>query len=89
MEGGLIDRKSIDEGKWVDECDHCFFQEDRFKWQTASLIFLKFSVCNKHSRASCVVGSIKCSVSCGVRTHAQLPAVDLKSTPLTTRANGF
>ena len=25
--------------------------------------------------------------SCGVRTHAQLPAVDLKSTPLTTRAN--
>ena len=26
-------------------------------------------------------------VSCGVRTHAQLPAVDLKSTPLTTRAN--
>ena len=27
------------------------------------------------------------SVSCGVRTHAQLPEVDLKSTPLTTRAN--
>ena len=27
------------------------------------------------------------SVSCGVRTHAQFPAVDLKSTPLTTRAN--
>ena len=27
------------------------------------------------------------NVSCGVRTHAQLPAVDLKSTPLTTRAN--
>ena len=27
------------------------------------------------------------SVSCGVRTHAQLPAVDLKSAPLTTRAN--
>ena len=26
-------------------------------------------------------------VSCGVRTHAQLPAMDLKSTPLTTRAN--
>ena len=26
-------------------------------------------------------------VSCGARTHAQLPAVDLKSTPLTTRAN--
>ena len=26
-------------------------------------------------------------VSCGVRVHAQLPAVDLKSTPLTTRAN--
>ena len=26
-------------------------------------------------------------VSCGVRAHAQLPAVDLKSTPLTTRAN--
>ena len=26
-------------------------------------------------------------VSCGVRTQAQLPAVDLKSTPLTTRAN--
>ena len=25
-------------------------------------------------------------VTCGVRTHAQLPAVDLKSTPLTTRA---
>ena len=27
------------------------------------------------------------NVSCGVRTHALLPAVDLKSTPLTTRAN--
>ena len=27
------------------------------------------------------------NVSYGVRTHAQLPAVDLKSTPLTTRAN--
>ena len=27
------------------------------------------------------------NVSCGVRTHAQLPAVDLKSTPLATRAN--
>ncbi len=27
------------------------------------------------------------SASCGVRTHAQLPAVDLKSTPLTSRAN--
>ena len=27
------------------------------------------------------------NVSCGVRAHAQLPAVDLKSTPLTTRAN--
>ena len=27
------------------------------------------------------------NVSCGVRTHAQLPAMDLKSTPLTTRAN--
>jgi hypothetical protein len=27
------------------------------------------------------------TASCGVRTHAQLPAVDLKSTPLTTRAN--
>ena len=27
------------------------------------------------------------NASCGVRTHAQLPAVDLKSTPLTTRAN--
>ena len=26
-------------------------------------------------------------VSCGVRTHAQVPAVDLKSTPLTIRAN--
>ena len=26
-------------------------------------------------------------VSCGVRTHAQSPAVDLKSTPLTTWAN--
>ena len=26
-------------------------------------------------------------VSCGARTHAQLPAVDLKSTPLTARAN--
>ena len=25
--------------------------------------------------------------SCGVRTHAQLPAMDLKSTPLATRAN--
>ena len=25
--------------------------------------------------------------SCGVRTHAQLPAVHLKSTPLATRAN--
>ena len=29
----------------------------------------------------------KTNASCGVRTHAQLPAVDLKSTPLTTRAN--
>lgn len=30
----------------------------------------------------------KCNcVSCGVRTHAHLRAVDLKSTPLTTRAN--
>ena len=27
------------------------------------------------------------NVSCGVRTHAQLPAVDLKYTPLATRAN--
>ena len=27
------------------------------------------------------------TVSYGVRTHAQFPAVDLKSTPLTTRAN--
>ena len=27
------------------------------------------------------------SVSCGVRADAQLPAVDLKPTPLTTRAN--
>ena len=27
------------------------------------------------------------SASCGVRTHAQLLAVDLKSTPLTSRAN--
>ncbi len=27
------------------------------------------------------------AASCGVRTHAQLPAVDLKSTPLTSRAN--
>ncbi len=27
------------------------------------------------------------SASCGVQTHAQLPAVDLKSTPLTSRAN--
>ena len=27
------------------------------------------------------------NVSCGVRGLAQLPAVDLKSTPLTTRAN--
>ena len=27
------------------------------------------------------------NVSCGVRAHAQLPAVDLKSTPLATRAN--
>ena len=27
------------------------------------------------------------NVSCGVRTHAQLSAVDLKSTPLATRAN--
>ena len=26
-------------------------------------------------------------VSCGVRTHAELPPVDLKSTPLATRAN--
>ena len=26
-------------------------------------------------------------VSCGARTHAELPPVDLKSTPLTTRAN--
>ena len=25
--------------------------------------------------------------SCGVRTHAEFPLVDLKSTPLTTRAN--
>ena len=30
---------------------------------------------------------LTCYVSCGVRAHAQLPAVDLKSTPLTTRAN--
>ena len=27
------------------------------------------------------------NVSCGVRTHAELPPVDLKSTPLATRAN--
>ena len=27
------------------------------------------------------------SASCGVRTHAEFPLVDLKSTPLTTRAN--
>ena len=27
------------------------------------------------------------NISAGVRTHAQSPAVDLKSTPLTTRAN--
>ncbi len=27
------------------------------------------------------------TVSYGVRTHAELPPVDLKSTPLTTRAN--
>jgi hypothetical protein len=41
-------------------------------------------------RASCLVASpqqIQMNVSYGVRTHAQLPAVDLKSTPLTTRAN--
>ena len=31
---------------------------------------------------------MKCfHASCGVRTHAQLPAVDLKSTPLTSQAN--
>ena len=30
---------------------------------------------------------LRCNVSCGVRTHAQLPALDLKSNPLTTRAN--
>ena len=29
----------------------------------------------------------KTNASCGVRTHAQLPAVDLKSAPLATRAN--
>ena len=34
------------------------------------------SFCKKHT-----------NVSCGVRTHAQLPAVDLKSTPLTSQAN--
>ena len=28
-----------------------------------------------------------CCVSCGVRAHTQLPAVDLKSTPLATQAN--
>ena len=52
-------------------------------------------VAGGHQRTSCGTpilharlrtGSIK-NVSCGVRTHAQLPAVDLKSTPLTTRAN--
>ena len=32
------------------------------------------------------VGSKECA-SCGVRTHAQLLALDLKSNPLTTRAN--
>ena len=32
-------------------------------------------------------GGSKKYVSCGGRTHAQLPAVDLKVTPLTTRAN--
>ena len=32
------------------------------------------------------LGNNKCA-SCGVRTHAQLPALDLKSNPLTTRAN--
>ena len=30
---------------------------------------------------------VQSHVSCGVRAHAQLPAVDIKSTPLTTRAN--
>ena len=37
--------------------------------------------CGRGRRSKCVY------VSYGVRTHAQLPAVDLKSTPLTTRAN--
>jgi hypothetical protein len=32
------------------------------------------------------LGNNECA-SCGVRTHAQLPALDLKSNPLTTRAN--
>ena len=31
--------------------------------------------------------NMKTLVSCGVRTHAELPPVDLESTPLTTRAN--
>ena len=30
---------------------------------------------------------VKTDVSCGIRTHAQFPAVDLKSTPSTTRAD--
>lgn len=46
-----------------------------------------------HSVVNCQVAAISADmrgcthVSCGVRTHAQLPAVNLKSTPLATRAN--
>ena len=38
-----------------------------------------------HDATRAIIGAL--AVSCGFRAHAQLPAVDLKSIPLTTRAN--
>ena len=43
---------------------------------------LSFVLATRPSR----IGMLK-NVSCGARTHEELPSVDLKSTPLTTRAN--
>ena len=41
----------------------------------------------KRELCQAYVGFVKPPTSCGVRTHAELPPVDLKSPPLTTRAN--
>ena len=56
----------------------CFFASNKNKKTKPCFIF---------SNAIRTHGRRALSASCGVRTHAQLPAVDLKSTPLTSRAN--